>query len=681
MWFAYLYRRSAEATIWLPDPDEVAAATTEAECVTGILEPPWDVTYELGVDTLPDQIPDIRPQVPAPVPRLFARLDTADWTGQTYEYVGVVENPTAPPPQPPNPLPRLPLEEHSVQAMHLLPPVGTPGQLLALNGSQELSWLSPGTIALEDGSVTNAKLAPNAVTADKIADGTITAAELAPATITADKLAPGVIPPAPGAATEASPGLVELASTAEVQAGTDTTRAISPGRLVARTATETRTGLVELATTGEAVAGTDTSRAVTPAGLAASIAAMPAVPPASEATAGILRLATQAEVTTGTDDTKAVTPLKLAGSLVNATETQRGLLELATTAEVTAGATDLAAVTPLKLQQKLTAVLPGQATETAAGLLEVATTAETTTGTDDQRAITPLKLQQRLAALPPVPAATETTAGVLELATTSEVTAGSTDLAAVTPLKLQQKLNAAHTGTPLSLARFTASGTTLESLPVTADVQHGRLGLGVAPTAAPLVLSRAVGQRVLLFGEAVTERYGLGVFNAQMQLFAPGASAVNSIALGMMGADGSTFSPQLMVNTQSGLVGLGTNIGTTGTTLGSGASYQALSVKGSTLYVGQSSVQERPMTLVDSAWATSTDASRKARLTLSVYDHLAAREGLRLEADGTAARLGFYGSAAVAKPTVAGSRGGNAALASLLTALSSVGLVVDSSTA
>lgn len=43
--------------------------------------------------------------------------------------------------------------------------------------------------------------------------------------------------------------------------------------------------------------------------------------------------------------------------------------------------------------------------------------------------------------------------------------------------------------------------------------------------------------------------------------------------------------------------------------------------------------------------------------------------------------LGFYNSAAVTKPSATGSRGGNAALASLLTALASLGLVTDSTTA
>jgi len=47
---------------------------------------------------------------------------------------------------------------------------------------------------------------------------------------------------------------------------------------------------------------------------------------------------------------------------------------------------------------------------------------------------------------------------------------------------------------------------------------------------------------------------------------------------------------------------------------------------------------------------------------------------------GAGGTLGFGGTAPVAKPTVTGSRGANAALASLLTALASYGLLTDSST-
>jgi hypothetical protein len=66
-------------------------------------------------------------------------------------------------------------------------------------------------------------------------------------------------------------------------------------------------------------------------------------------------------------------------------------------------------------------------------------------------------------------------------------------------------------------------------------------------------------------------------------------------------------------------------------------------------------------------------------LTLSVADVAA----MALDASGNAKFIketGFNNTAPIAKPTVTGSRGGNAALASLLTALANYGLVTDSST-
>lgn len=52
-------------------------------------------------------------------------------------------------------------------------------------------------------------------------------------------------------------------------------------------------------------------------------------------------------------------------------------------------------------------------------------------------------------------------------------------------------------------------------------------------------------------------------------------------------------------------------------------------------------------------WATSTHASRKGRATLNVYD-TAIREGLRIEASGSAPMVGLYGTAAVIQATTAG---------------------------
>lgn len=62
-----------------------------------------------------------------------------------------------------------------------------------------------------------------------------------------------------------------------------------------------------------------------------------------------------------------------------------------------------------------------------------------------------------------------------------------------------------------------------------------------------------------------------------------------------------------------------------------------------------------------------------------IYGNNYAQLALRWNSSGSVAQLGFFGAAAVAKPTVTGSKGGNAALASLLTALSNLGLVTNSS--
>lgn len=90
--------------------------------------------------------------------------------------------------------------------------------------------------------------------------------------------------------------------------------------------------------------------------------------------------------------------------------------------------------------------------------------------------------------------------------------------------------------------------------------------------------------------------------------------------------------------------------------------------------------ENQSMFQIDSKWVVATHASRTARAIFSVFD-TAAREAFRIEASGTAAMIGFLGANAITRPTVLGSRGGNAALASLLTALANLGLITDSTSA
>ena len=95
-------------------------------------------------------------------------------------------------------------------------------------------------------------------------------------------------------------GVVELATAAETQTGTDATRAVTPAGLASLAATEGRAGLVERASQSEADTGTDTSRYMTPAHVKRRID-QEATPDATTTVKGKVELATNTETQTGTD--------------------------------------------------------------------------------------------------------------------------------------------------------------------------------------------------------------------------------------------------------------------------------------------------------------------------------------------------------------------------------------------
>lgn len=70
------------------------------------------------------------------------------------------------------------------------------------------------------------------------------------------------IPASPPDASTTVKGLIELATNAETQAGTDSSRAITPAGLSSRVGTESAAGILQLATQAEAVAGTESSKAL-----------------------------------------------------------------------------------------------------------------------------------------------------------------------------------------------------------------------------------------------------------------------------------------------------------------------------------------------------------------------------------------------------------------------------------
>lgn len=130
-------------------------------------------------------------------------------------------------------------------------------------------------------------------------------------------------------------GSTKLSTTAQATAGIDDTTAMTPLKVkqaisslvpVQSNATETDFGLVQLATVAEVRAGTIRD------GFAISPYTFTRLN-ATEADLGVVRLASQAEVNAGSDDTKAITSLKLAN--VKGSGSSFGLVKLST--EVNAG--------------------------------------------------------------------------------------------------------------------------------------------------------------------------------------------------------------------------------------------------------------------------------------------------------------------------------------------------------
>ncbi len=192
-------------------------------------------------------------------------------------------------------------------------------------------------------------------------------------------------------ATTTAPGVILIASQAEVLAGVDTTKAVTPATLTARLAypdaTTTVKGILFLATNAEAQAGTNTAKGIVPSSLKYTLDWYWANRLASETATGVLKLSTAAAAAAGTDDTTAMTPLKVKQAIAaatsqipsytGATESASGTVQLATIGQVTQGTLrDGFAVSPYTL-----ANLTGNTSRR--GIVQAATLAQANLGTDD----------------------------------------------------------------------------------------------------------------------------------------------------------------------------------------------------------------------------------------------------------------------------------------------------------
>lgn len=335
----------------------------------------------------------------------------------------------------------------------------------------------------------------------------------------------GLVP----AASETVVGKVELATQAEVNTGTDTTRAVVPLTLQTRLAAYAQpldsdlTAIAALTTTSYgraflALADAAAGRSALGLGTAAVVntgTASGDLPLLS--TGGLLPIARVASGTPdGTkfvrDDGVLATPAGGGGgwTAVDASETVKGIAELATQAETNTGTDDLRIVTPLKFQTRLAAY----AQPLDSDLTSIAALTTTSYG----RAFLELANQAALMGL--VPDASETVVGKIELATQAEVNTGTDTTRAVVPLTLQTRLAAYAQPLDSDLTAIAALTTT----------SYGRAFLALADAAAA--------RTALSLGTAATVNTGTASGDIPL-LGASGVLAIGRLATGT--PDGTKF--------------------------------------------------------------------------------------------------------------------------------------------
>jgi len=173
----------------------------------------------------------------------------------------------------------------------------------------------------------------------------------------------------------------------------------------------------------------------------------------------------------------------------------------------------------------------------------------------------------------------------------------------------------------------------------------------------------------------------------------PAAGAFTALAAQSLGLTGQSVSGSASTN----LVDLAATWNTTGTPVGiklnvantaSGANARLLQLQtgGTTRFdvsptggIYSYNDASNTFTLQSAASATTLQASRQLQL------HCGSGWAINLFASGgqlylNAPTLAFFGTSGGTKPTITGSRGGNAALADLLTKLAGLGLLTDSTT-
>lgn len=259
----------------------------------------------------------------------------------------------------------------------------------------------------------------------------------------------------------------------------------------------------------------------------------------------------------------------------------------------------------------------------------------------------------------------------------------------------------------LSSTSHTTKGKVLiGSASLALDEANARVGIGTTSPANPLHVQGATGttavvaldasgdtQRRLLIDASGTITWGSGSATGDTTLYRGAADTLKTddslvIATRATVGNGTLQSAQFHAEgagTNQVLLAKATAAGTatvaviaveTPTTAKRGFDFRLTGDTVARLAVDASASSSGTLTFGDGTTA-DTVLYRSAADTLKTDDSLHVAATFR----HLGSSLGFFNATAVAKPTVTGSRGGNAALASFLTAMASLGLITDSTTA
>ena len=174
-------------------------------------------------------------------------------------------------------------------------------------------------------------------------------------------------------------------------------------------------------------------------------------------------------------------------------------------------------------------------------------------------------------------------------------------------------------------------------LPVNGLAVEGKLGVG---TVAPGSLVHVLG---------TTEQLRIGYDAANYGWLT--CSSTGGLSWSTTGAAGIGVNAQLYCTVTNATTNAVDTVLTINKSV-TGAGVGAAGLGGGILFRAETSTTaDTTQAYIYGTWTDATHATYKSRLTLGAYDSASTREGLRLEADGSVARIGFYGATAVVKPT------------------------------